>query len=444
MDFLSKKLNKRIEDILESREFDDSFFTVSISKETEKLLHNYQILHVYNLITKFKDGNNVLVDGSQTGTGKTYTSIALCKELNLKPFIVCPLSVINKWIEVCDYFCIKYLDVVNYESVKNSKYYSKTDGWNLPPSCIVIFDEAHRCKNIGTNNNKLLTSLKPFNKTKILLLSATLCDRPEHFHTFGYMLGFYDDIKKGKSWIASVVKEFKHLNKHIFPEKGSQMSILELGDEFPKNIINADAYTVDIELAALIKKYYKYLEKSESIELVKLNKARQKIELCKVPLFVELIEKYLSNDFSVVVFVNFIDTIEKLEEELMEREISFCVIKGDISIKERESNIKLFQKNKIKVMLCTSQVGGQSISLHDTDGKYPRATLISPNYSSIDLLQTLGRVYRAGCKSPVIQNIIFVKGTQEEHLSKKIKEKITFLAKMNNIDDLNLLKDLMD
>ena len=59
----------------------------------EKLL-KYQIEHTKNLINIIKK-NKTCLDASDTGTGKTYCAIALCKQLNLKPFIICPKSVIS-------------------------------------------------------------------------------------------------------------------------------------------------------------------------------------------------------------------------------------------------------------------------------------------------------------------------------------------------------------
>ena len=82
-----------------------------------KLLE-YQFLHIFNLMTAFRS-NNIIVDGSDTGTGKTYTSIALCKQLKLKPFIICPKTIMSTWEYVCKIFQVTPLGIVNYESIKS-------------------------------------------------------------------------------------------------------------------------------------------------------------------------------------------------------------------------------------------------------------------------------------------------------------------------------------
>ena len=58
----------------------------------EKLL-SYQVPHVYQLYECLQK-NQCILDASDTGTGKTYTTIMLCKLLNLNPMIICTKSVL--------------------------------------------------------------------------------------------------------------------------------------------------------------------------------------------------------------------------------------------------------------------------------------------------------------------------------------------------------------
>ncbi|AEX61487.1 putative ATP-dependent RNA helicase [Megavirus courdo11] len=88
----------------------------------DKLL-NYQIEHVESLKKTIEIHGRAL-DASDTGTGKTYTSIALCAEMGLKPLIICPLSVIANWKSVLKYFGISYYGISNYESIQNCTYYT--------------------------------------------------------------------------------------------------------------------------------------------------------------------------------------------------------------------------------------------------------------------------------------------------------------------------------
>ena len=61
-------------------------------------------------------------------------------------------------------------------------------------------------------------------------------------------------------------------------------------------------------------------------------------------------------------------------------------------------------------MIANIRAGGVGISLHDTIGNFGRVSLISPTWSSIELKQALGRIDRAGARTPCIQRIVYCKG----------------------------------
>ena len=45
---------------------------------------------------------------------------------------------------------------------------------------------------------------------------------------------------------------------------------------------------------------------------------------------------------------------------------------------------------------------------------HPRMSIISPSWSGQEMRQTLGRIHRAGSKTPAIQKIVYVAQTYEE------------------------------
>ena len=442
-------INETLENLLESEMFMD-YIDIDISDFISNQLFEYQIPHLYNLICVLKS-KNVVIDGSDTGTGKTYTSLALCSHLNLKPLIICPKTVISTWYKISKLFNVKLLGVVNYETIRNCKYYKNNKRikcpyiskiknqykWNIPRKSIVIFDEAHKCKNLKSLNSKLLLGIK---NTKTLLLSATLADKPEAFHIFGYLLKFYKNLKGANNWIKSVIREDKNASrtmstilKKIYPTNGSKMSIKELGDKFPKNQIAVQCY--DINNCKDIDQKYKELNNKKELE--KIIKARMDIELLKVPLMAELVNDYIQHGFSIVIFMNYIKSMKLLAKTLKTNNLLY----GDIPLKDRTKLINKFQKNKINIIICIASIGGQSISLHDTNGDHPRVSLISPSYSINSLIQVLGRIYRAGTKSAVLQRIVFCANTYEEKLCENIKKKLKF---MNNIDNSKTNNEIYD
>lgn len=459
-----KKLDKRINQMI-AFENDHYLSNFNLKEHVSNKLLPYQFLHVLNLVTAFRC-NNIILDGSDTGTGKTYTSIAVCKQLNLRPLIICPKSVKSYWVNVCEYFQVNPLVIVNYDIIKNGKIDSKTEceyvklkknglgndcyEWNLPRNAIIIFDEVHKCKNRKTLNAVLLMSTI---KQKVLMLSATLSDTPKSFHVFGYMLGFYNNMRKANGWIKGMLHEDSNqisktelsaINKSIYPNRGSRMQITEIGDKFPKNQIIASCYDISEEDRNEVNKAFKKIDKFKSLEkkddsivniLKEITRARYKTELLKLPIFEEMITNHLDDGFAIAVFVNFKETLHKLAKKFRTK----CVIYGDLSEAQRTKNIDDFQENRAKILICTS-ASALGINLQDLHG-VRRVSLISPSFSSIELKQVLGRIHRAGSKTPALQKIIYCSGTCEEYICNNVKKKLEFISKLNDNDMIDIAQE---
>ena len=154
------------------------------------------------------------------------------------------------------------------------------------------------------------------------------------------------------------------------------------------------------------------------------------MEILKVPVLEELARDALEGNNSVVIFVNFRDTLEALLRRLSgSHEIS--VIEGSQSGIARDREVKRFQKDESRICLVMTQAGGTGLSLHDERGEHPRVSLISPSFSAVDLRQALGRIHRAGAHSPAVQKIIFAEGTVEMRVCRLVRQKL------NNIDLIN-------
>jgi superfamily II DNA or RNA helicase len=390
-----------------------------------KKLLSFQIAHVYQLIECLKLRNRV-IDASDTGTGKTYCAIALCSLLKLTPFIVCPKSVIANWVSVCKEFNLPYLGISNYESLKSGNYYTENyekvkcpymdieaievnkDIENkdiefenivdeqdlvkpfklekdkeaikkvrpkkikqeykfyLPSDTLIIFDEAHRCKNWSSQTSNLLIAMNKCN-CKIMMLSATLTDKIDCFKPFGIVLNFYKELDAYRAWIKSkeIINKIKYkewteekkrldiIHNSIFPDYGSRMKIAELGDLFPSNTITANSYFLEnhLEVDKLYKEINEELENIKKLEdksnaLALIIRNRMRIEMLKVTLFMDLAEEGIDSGYSVAIFVNYIGTLEYLCYHMKVD----CVIKGGQTIQERQNMIDDFQSNKKKVI----------------------------------------------------------------------------------------------
>ncbi len=432
-----------------------------MEKIKNKLL-TYQVQHTENLIRIIND-NNACLDASDTGTGKTYCAVAACFILKLSPIIICPKSVINTWKTVCKYFNVIPNIIINYESLKTGNNYDKLKRiendkktsfeFEKIPGTIFIFDEAHRCVNLETENYSILFAAKNTN-LPILLLSATIADFPEKFKPFFYILNFIEpeQIKKLNinmtkymrivdEWIFRDKRPMVRIHTMLYPKRASRMRIDVLGDLFPQTQITATPYTLDEKRSKEIENEYKKLQiELEDIKNKKSNdkknpltailRAQQRIEILKIPIFIELCNDFRQNGYSVVIFVNFTQTLETMCDMLH----TTSKIYGEQTQEARLKIIENFQSNKTNIVICNIKAGGIGISLHDIAGNHPRVSLISPTWSSIDLVQALGRIHRAGGKSKSLQRIIYTADTIEEKIAEKLKNKLLNINSINNGD----------
>lgn len=427
-------------------------------------LFDYQKEHSERLIDSLLV-NGYAKDGSDTGTGKTVVALTVARRLGLKPFIICPKAVVPSWTEWSYKFLYSTPYVYSYEKMRlgNTDYYKKGKGtkragyWTLDPlKVLLIFDEDHRCKSAKSENSKLMIAAKD-KGIPTLSLGATSCSNPVEMRALGYLLDMHDDagwwnwcIKNGCKrgvfgglTFKGYASVLKRLHDHIYKNgRGSRIRIKDLPPgSFPDNLIIADGYDIgsdsskDIDLIyadlkAELDDLAKRKEEDDDSPLVAQLRARQEVELYKVPIFEELTKDAIESGNSVVIFINFRATMEALTKRLSGLgEISF--VYGAQDAGTRDSEIKKFQRDATRICICMTQAGGTGLSLHDEHGNHPRISLISPSFSAIDLRQALGRIHRATGVTPAIQKIVFANDTVEMGVCKAVRKKL------NNIDLIN-------
>lgn len=414
----------------------------------------------------------VTVDASDTGTGKTYVACGVARELELRMLVVCPKSVIPEWRRVIAKFGITAVDVVGYEKLRagnlpHLKWHTKTasqaDGefvWRVEEDVMVVFDEAHRCKARSSQNAEMLIAARQ-QGLKIYLASATLAVSPLEMRAIGFALGLHR-LTNYFQWARSHGAENNEwgglnfdandarnkaimlaLHKQLFPNRGFRIRVSELGDRFPDSHISAIAAGMNGETDKLNKVYddmQQALAKldertanySQSIFAILLE-ARQRAELLKCSAYVEMCMDALEDGHSVAIFVNFSPSLELIVERLRKKKLNVATISGGQTSHERQANIDAFQDGSANVIVCNIAAGGTGVNLHDTSGERPRFTIISPNYSAVQLKQALGRVWRQG-GSKSIQKIVFAAGTIEETACEAVRRKIQNLNLLNDGD----------
>jgi superfamily II DNA or RNA helicase len=416
-----------------------------------KTLYPRQELHVDRLLSVLSTYGSVL-DSSETGTGKTICGAEIASRANGNVLVVCPKAVIPAWERELKERGVS-AQVINYEKLRGGKtpygkWQNKKWVWTVPPS-LIIFDEAHKCSGVGTQNAKMLIEAK--DRHAVLMLSATIASSPTQMRAAGWLLGahmlgnFWQwCLKNGCSKNRWNGVDFMGDSKHIaniaaqIAHRCARMTTAELADHFAETQI----ITEPLEFGSEIAKIYDEME-SELLELEKASKtdkknsaaealvaqlrARQRVELLKVPVMVEMIEDLLAEGKSVAVFVNFHQTLEALCQKVARAE----QIHGKQSAMDRETAIARFQGDMTNVIICNTAAGGVGISLHDVTGRHPRAAIISPDWNEKNIIQVIGRVHRAGGKTPSMQRILFAAGTVEEKVEKSVRKKIKNLNLLN-------------
>lgn len=396
------------------------------------------------------------LDASDTGTGKTYVAAQMAHDMGLAPLIICPKIVVSNWRRVCKELGVEPLDVLNPEKLKTGKtrwlkkHSAKKFEWHIPDrdKAIVFFDEAHGYGAPDSQNAYIMAYTKSYG-VKVHMMSATLAENPLRLRAPGYLLdlhNFHDfrqwsfrhgcyrnpwnGIEFGKGPKAQ--QALKDIHEHLFPEYGVRVTVAGLVD-FPATLIQPDAYDMD-DIDEVNAAYEEAATPTDDgtppNALVALLRARQKTEMLKCHLVFELAQEQLEEGHSVVVFVNFRETLATLKQLFLGAGVACSEILGGQTQNERDDAIDAFQTNKRPVCLTMIQAGGVGISLHDLYGR-PRTSIILPPLTARELKQALGRTHRAGSLSPALQKIVFAAGTVEEDVCDMVRRKL------NNLDLLN-------
>lgn len=428
--------------------------------------------------------NGIACDLSETGVGKTYSAAWIAKQFNAPIVVIGPKSVIPTWKKILAQFGVQATILINYEKImrgstsyvkyREPKIDPKTGQpknesrchlvqVNLPAGCLVILDEAHKCKGVTSLNAGLLISLKR-QGYKVLTLSATQATNPIEMRAFGYAANLHN-LYQWRIWCldhgaqemgrwgaltfdteddqAQKKMGMAHENLFGIQHLASRLTHEQMGNLFPENQIVAEAFdlgsnnpkiqAVYDEMEDEIAKMDEQTENYSGHVFAQIVKTRRKAEMLKIPLFQEMVEDLYDEGKSVVVFLNFTESIVALTDRLSDQDKfkgKIGLIHGEQSFKARWKDVDDFQSDKKRILICNLKAGGVALSFHDLIGKHPRAALLSPSFSAIDMLQALGRCHRQGGKTKVYQRIIYAANCIEEHACNKVQ------ARLNNLSCL--------
>jgi superfamily II DNA or RNA helicase len=421
-----------------------------------------QELHIQLLVAAMMTNTGVL-DSSDTGCGKTLCSIQVARRMKYRPVIIAPKATLTAWARECADQGVEPFAIINYEKARTGKqeWCIKTpQGFKflLPPGTMLIYDEVHVCKGFYTQNAKLLIASY---QRPTLMLSATACEHPGDMRALGFVLrlhrmfDFFLWAKKmgcvdsgfgldfdDKSPAGAVGLE--HLNRLIYPFKGHRLTRDDLRAFFKNaQVIDDPINFADKEIAVRLAEVAAELDRLAEDEagdrergtnaeiLVEILRARQRVEILKIPEIVEIIEQALLDHFSVPVFMCFNDTLEGIGRLLTEKGIKHAYIWGK-ETKSRDRVIDDFQCDNIRVLLINIAAGGTGVNLHHTEtSKHPRYSIISPDFNAKRMHQVFGRTDRVNALSSAVIRVLIAAGTIEVKVMAKVRKKIDNLRRLH-------------
>ena len=382
----------------------------------------------------------------QMGLGKTVQAIGFALANKARTIIVCPKSVTIQWAEEIKKFTGKnatlwttktieghgnnQFHIINYDAVPKQQKELKKKKFDL-----LVCDEATFLKNRRTIRAKsVLGSFKekrkyPGIKTKwLLFLTGTpILNRPVEAY---YLLNaidkerfnnFYHFVRRYGGWMGDTPRNLdelhertkdvviRRLRKNVQSElPGKQRN--DLWIQLDK--VEQDAYK---DMLDELFKSWRFSGKPSVSTMPKIQGflTEKKLERTR-----EIIDEFLDNDRSILIFSIYIDPLKKLKEEYGDKAE---LLYGNTSAKERRAIIKRLQSGESKIALFGLHAGGMGL-----DGlQYVMDTVIFLNQDWVPGIheQAEDRTDRIGQTEKVQIFYMLCEGTIDEDMRELLAEK---------------------
>ena len=383
------------------------------------------------------------------GLGKTVQVLAFLNHLkNLDPdrlnLVVVPTSLVHNWKSEAEKFTPD-LDVFVYKSGLQKDFAEFDKGLMIVTYGLlsehqslflersfdtVIFDEAQQLKNIKSMRSVVSRKLNA--KVKLCLTGTPMENHYGEFFSLVDLsvpgaLGGHSEFMKiygpRKVNLGAVgEKEIEYLKL-----KSKPLVLRRTKTEVLKELPDKTESIVKIDFDDKQKEIYKNVAMSWNSKVQKLitdqGEAKTQIQMfaalmklrqvCSCPdvvvgkeynvlspklsLIAEQVEELLRANKSVLVFTNFVSTLEALKKELISRECTVLSITGKDSQKKREEALTTFNEDGEKALLMTLKTGGVGLNL--TKANY--IIHVEPWWNPAAENQGTDRAHRIGQKQSV-------------------------------------------
>ena len=472
-----------IEDIIDNQSFEEIFGGTkdffeginSINEEEVKFpklnatLRDYQ-KYGYCWLKYVTDNSLGACLADDMGLGKTLQAIALLAKIHEKKrrrsLVIMPKSLIYNWeneiarftpqLKIGVYYGINrdFKSLEDVQVILTTYGTVRNDIENLMKHKfeIIVLDESQNIKNINSQTTKAVLLL---NAKKRIALSGTPIENNllELYSLFRFLNpSMFGTVQMfTNNYIVPIQKysdtsTIKELRKKIYPfllRRVKKEVLKDLPDKIEK-LIYVDMNDEHRKYYEERRKYfYSMLEKNNMVNgevdkffvLQAINELRhivsspeidnRKIISSKKEVLMENIIEAIENGHKVLVFVNYLSSVERICESLKENKIKFLKMTGQT--KDRQSLVDKFQNDsRYKAFVMTLKTGGVGLNLVSADTIF----IYDPWWNKTVENQAIDRAYRLGQDKTVFAYKIIMKNT--------IEEKILKLQEMKNklLDDL--------
>lgn len=485
-----------VQDMIDEKSFENDFmgskdFFEGINKLAEEnidypklnaTLRDYQ-KYGYKWLKYLTDNNLGACLADDMGLGKTLQAIALLTNLHeekkKKSMVIMPKSLIYNWENEIkrfspklkvgvyyginrDFSLLKKVDIIltTYGTIRNDIENLLEQKFDL-----LVLDESQNIKNINSQTTKAVLLL---NAKKRIALSGTPIENnllelyslfrflnPE---MFGSVQEFTNDyiVPIQKYSDTSTIEE---LRKKIYPfllRRVKKEVLADLPDKIEK-LVYVDMNDEHRRFYEERRKYYySLLEKNTSSQgnfdkffvLQAINELRhivsspelesKKIISSKKEVLIENVIEAIENNHKVLVFVNYLSSIESICDSLKENKIKYLKMTGQT--KDRQNLVDKFQNDsRYKVFVMTLKTGGVGLNLVSADTIF----IYDPWWNTTVENQAIDRAYRLGQDKTVFAYKMIMRNTIEEKILKlqEIKNKLLDdLISEDNLSTKNLSK----
>ena len=439
-------VREQYESLVERREDLDS---IRAQEDTEFKIPGMKLnLYPYQAVgVQFIDraGGRCLI-ADAPGLGKTVQAIAYGHLHNYKTLIVCPLSVVLNWKKEIKKFLGKeatiwdskkhygklsnQFHIIHYDAVSKAIGSLRKQEFDL-----LVCDEATFLKNRQTIRAKTILGIYkerrkyPGIKTKkcIFLTGTPVMSRPIEAYSLLNFLDkerfkdFYHFVQKYGGWRGEASRNLEDLH-----DRTKDLVIRRKKNQVMKELPEKQRNDLYVELTASEQKeYHKLLMdvvgrwKVERPSIAHMPKLQGFLIKKKMPRLVEIIDEYLDNDQSILIFSCYIEPLKALEKHYGQEKVA--LLHGSMNKAERQESVDRLASKQARIGAFSIRAGGMGIDglQHVMD----TVIFLDMDWVPANHEQAEDRTHRIGQTNQVQAYYMMCADTIDEYMREILREK---------------------